>query len=85
MLPARFHMLLIAGNRSDNNTLPEPLRRVLEDPNHPEFNKFPYDVALAMEPGVYSMCWKTKNDQVKEYEVFLTLTLTRPNSTTGHV
>ncbi|KAJ7468458.1 hypothetical protein FB451DRAFT_1256267 [Mycena latifolia] len=48
---------------SDNNTLPEPLRLILEDPNHPQFNKFPYDVALAMEPGVFSMCWKTKNDQ----------------------
>lgn len=32
--------------RSDNNTLPEPLRLILEDPNHPQANQFPYDVAV---------------------------------------
>ncbi|KAJ7153574.1 hypothetical protein C8R43DRAFT_1126849 [Mycena crocata] len=48
---------------SDNNTLPEPLRRVLEDHAHPDYNKFPYDIAFAMEPGAYSMCWKTKDDR----------------------
>ncbi|KAJ6524535.1 hypothetical protein B0H19DRAFT_595863 [Mycena capillaripes] len=48
---------------SDNNTLPAPLRRVLEDPNSPEYCKFPYDVGLAMEPGVYCMCWQTKNNE----------------------
>ncbi|KAJ6520615.1 hypothetical protein DFH09DRAFT_1194019 [Mycena vulgaris] len=59
----RPDLLFTAGDRSDNNTLPESLRRVLEDPTHPHFNKFPYDVALAMEPGVYGMCWQTKNDE----------------------
>ncbi|KAF7326968.1 hypothetical protein MVEN_02591000 [Mycena venus] len=52
---------------SDNNTLPETLRRVLEDPNHPEYCQFPYDVAMAMEPGVYSMWYQGKND-VQFYE-----------------
>ncbi|KAJ7452168.1 hypothetical protein B0H11DRAFT_1927589 [Mycena galericulata] len=44
---------------SDNNTLPEPLRLILEDPNHPQANKFPYDVAFPVEPGMFSMSWKT--------------------------
>ncbi|KAJ7686782.1 hypothetical protein B0H17DRAFT_1071081 [Mycena rosella] len=48
---------------SDNNTLPQSLRLVLEDPAQPDYNKLPYDVALAMEPGVYGMCWRTKNDE----------------------
>ncbi|KAJ6630139.1 hypothetical protein B0H10DRAFT_1939355 [Mycena sp. CBHHK59/15] len=47
---------------SDNNTLSEPLRRVLEDPDHPFATKFPYDVAFPMELGLYSMCWKAKDD-----------------------
>ncbi|KAJ7160919.1 hypothetical protein C8R46DRAFT_1353613 [Mycena filopes] len=48
---------------SDGNTLPRPLLSVLADPNDPNYCKFPYDVALAMEPGVYSMCWQTKTNQ----------------------
>ncbi|KAJ6526249.1 hypothetical protein DFH09DRAFT_1187827, partial [Mycena vulgaris] len=51
------------GHGATITCLPESLRRVLEDPTHPHFNKFPYDVALAMEPGVYGMCWRTKNDE----------------------
>ncbi|KAK7055369.1 hypothetical protein R3P38DRAFT_1353669 [Favolaschia claudopus] len=57
----------ITRNRSDKNTLPEPLRHVLQDPNHAEYCKFPYDVAMAMEPGVYSMWWLAKND-IEYYE-----------------
>nr|GAT48616.1 predicted protein [Mycena chlorophos] len=47
---------------SDHN-LPETLRRVLADPNDPLYCKSPADVAFAMEPGVYSMCWTTKSNQ----------------------
>ncbi|KAJ7601635.1 hypothetical protein DFH06DRAFT_1489318 [Mycena polygramma] len=50
-------------SRSDNNTLPPSLRNVLENTNAPDYCKFPYDVALAMEAGVYAMCWKIKNDE----------------------
>ncbi|KAF8172788.1 hypothetical protein K438DRAFT_1981276 [Mycena galopus ATCC 62051] len=38
---------------SDNNTIPEPLRRVLEDPDNPEYCKFPYDVAHPIPAGPY--------------------------------
>ncbi|KAJ6524536.1 hypothetical protein B0H19DRAFT_1200189 [Mycena capillaripes] len=56
---------------SDNNTLPEPLRLILEDPNHPQANKFPYDVAFPMEPGMFMMSWKTKNNEDYYEELFL--------------
>ncbi|KAJ7222550.1 hypothetical protein GGX14DRAFT_540450 [Mycena pura] len=56
---------------SDNNTLPEPLRLILEDPNHPQGNKFPYDVAFPMEHGTFSMAWKTVRDEDWYEELFL--------------
>ncbi|KAF8185839.1 hypothetical protein K438DRAFT_1836409 [Mycena galopus ATCC 62051] len=56
---------------SDNNTLPEPLRLILEDPNHPQANKFPYDVAFAMEPGIFCMSWKTVHGDDYFEELFL--------------
>ncbi|KAF7326969.1 hypothetical protein MVEN_02591100 [Mycena venus] len=56
---------------SDNNTLPEPLRLILEDPNHPQANKFPYDVAFPMEPGRFSMSWKTVKGEDYYEELFL--------------
>ncbi|KAJ7026690.1 hypothetical protein C8F04DRAFT_1074667 [Mycena alexandri] len=56
---------------SDNNTLPEPLRLILEDPNHPQGNQFPYDVALPMEPGMFSMSWKTVKGEDYYEELFL--------------
>ncbi|KAF8185842.1 hypothetical protein K438DRAFT_2154684 [Mycena galopus ATCC 62051] len=56
---------------SDNNTLPEPLRLILEDPNHPQANKFPYDVAFAMEPGIFCMSWKTVQGDDYFQELFL--------------
>ncbi|KAF7300267.1 hypothetical protein MKEN_01350800 [Mycena kentingensis (nom. inval.)] len=43
---------------SDNN-LPEPLRLLLEDPNHPQATKLPFDVAFPMEHGLFSMAWET--------------------------
>ncbi|KAJ7889943.1 hypothetical protein B0H14DRAFT_2691363 [Mycena olivaceomarginata] len=56
---------------SDNNTLPEPLRLILEDPNHPQANKFPYDVAFPTEPGMFSMSWKTVKGEDYYEELFL--------------
>ncbi|KAF8172787.1 hypothetical protein K438DRAFT_2023652 [Mycena galopus ATCC 62051] len=56
---------------SDNNTLPEPLRLILEDPNHPQANKFPYDVAFPMEPGMFCMSWKTVKGEDYYEELFL--------------
>ncbi|KAK7014203.1 hypothetical protein R3P38DRAFT_3322159 [Favolaschia claudopus] len=56
---------------SDNNTLPEPLRLILEDPNHPQANKFPYDVAFPVEPGMFSMSWKTVKGEDYYEELFL--------------
>ncbi|KAJ7686824.1 hypothetical protein B0H17DRAFT_1136686 [Mycena rosella] len=56
---------------SDNNTLPEPLRLILEDPNHPQANKFPYDVAFPLEPGMFSMSWKTVKGEDYYEELFL--------------
>ncbi|KAJ6520614.1 hypothetical protein DFH09DRAFT_1194016 [Mycena vulgaris] len=56
---------------SDNNTLPEPLRLILEDPNHPQANKFPYDVAFPLEPGMFCMSWKTVRGEDYYEELFL--------------
>ncbi|KAF7373499.1 hypothetical protein MSAN_00559800 [Mycena sanguinolenta] len=56
---------------SDNNTLPEPLRLILEDPNHPQANKFPYDVAFPMEPGTWCMSWRTVKGEDYYEELFL--------------
>ncbi|KAJ7468457.1 hypothetical protein FB451DRAFT_1400835 [Mycena latifolia] len=56
---------------SDNNTLPEPLRLILEDPHHPQANKFPYDVAFPMEHGMFSMAWKTVKGEDYYEELFL--------------
>ncbi|KAJ7160920.1 hypothetical protein C8R46DRAFT_1105971 [Mycena filopes] len=56
---------------SDNNTLPEPLRLILEDPNHPQANQFPYDVAFPMEPGMFMMSWKTVKGEDYYEELFL--------------
>ncbi|KAJ7075666.1 hypothetical protein B0H15DRAFT_866302 [Mycena belliarum] len=56
---------------SDNNTLPEPLRLILEDPNHPQANKLPYDVAFPMEHGQFSMSWKTVKGEDYYEELFL--------------
>ncbi|KAF7373441.1 hypothetical protein MSAN_00553800 [Mycena sanguinolenta] len=56
---------------SDNNTLPEPLRLILEDPNHPQANKFPYDVAFPMEPGTWCMSWRTMKGEDYYEELFL--------------
>jgi hypothetical protein len=39
------------------------LRLILEDPNHPQANQFPYDVALPMELGQFSMSWKTRKGE----------------------
>ncbi|KAJ7619350.1 hypothetical protein FB45DRAFT_1033213 [Roridomyces roridus] len=55
---------------SDNN-LPEPLRLILEDPNHPQANQFPYDVAFPMEAGMFNMCWKTVKGEDYYEELFL--------------
>ncbi|KAI0061037.1 hypothetical protein BV25DRAFT_1839343 [Artomyces pyxidatus] len=43
--------------------LPEPLMRVLTDSSHPDAMKKPYDVALGMEPGTYSMSWLSAHDE----------------------
>ncbi|KAJ7270859.1 hypothetical protein C8J57DRAFT_293368 [Mycena rebaudengoi] len=56
---------------SDNGTLPEPLRQILEDPHHPQANQFPYDVAFPMEHGMFSMAWKTVKGEDYYEELFL--------------
>ncbi|KAJ6559839.1 hypothetical protein B0H19DRAFT_1069568 [Mycena capillaripes] len=43
---------------SDNN-LPRNLARILEDSAHPQALDTPYDLAFPMEPGTYTLCWKT--------------------------
>ncbi|KAJ7058220.1 hypothetical protein C8F01DRAFT_312076 [Mycena amicta] len=56
---------------SDNNTLPERLRLLLEDPNHPQATKLPYDIAFPMEPGTFSMAWQTVRGEGWYEELFL--------------
>ncbi|KAJ7153573.1 hypothetical protein C8R43DRAFT_1002601 [Mycena crocata] len=56
---------------SDNSTLPEPLRLILEDPNHPQACQFPYDVAFPVEHGMFSMSWKTVRGEDYYEELFL--------------
>ncbi|KAI0046492.1 hypothetical protein FA95DRAFT_1368319 [Auriscalpium vulgare] len=50
-----------------DHPLPEPLKEILTDPGHPYAMKYPYDVALGMEPGTYTMFWRTSRD-VDAYE-----------------
>ncbi|KAJ7619354.1 hypothetical protein FB45DRAFT_930551 [Roridomyces roridus] len=47
------------ASRSINNTLPERLRFILENKDHPQANRLPYDVAFPMEPGMFSIWWHT--------------------------